>query len=272
MNRKIIGLILGIAAVLIVAAVSMGAISADNPNEVTVGNETFHIPDGFREVNSSEINGTLIKFFKNDSGAEISISVTKLPGRISNISLNNGDVRRTIAGIDGVYCEENHTFKFSHENNLIFVMAPDENMFEGIISNSTGNATANATNSTDNATTNATNSTNNATNATTNATEVTIVDETFHIPDGFRETNSSENNGTLTKDFENDTGAIIVINVFKAPGRVSNLPLTDGEVNKTIAGIEGNYNEQLHMFKYSHENNVIVIIAPDESLIESMIK
>ena len=133
MNRKIIGLILGIAAVLIVAALSMGAISADNPNEVTVGDETFHIPDGFRETNSSENNGTLTKHFKNDTGAVIVINVFKAPGRVSNLPLTDGEVSRTIAGIDGNYNEQLHMFKYSHENNVIVIIAPDEAMLESII-------------------------------------------------------------------------------------------------------------------------------------------
>lgn len=58
MNKKIIGLILGIAAVLFVAAFTMGAISADNPQEVKVGDMTFHLPDGYKEINSTDKDNT----------------------------------------------------------------------------------------------------------------------------------------------------------------------------------------------------------------------
>lgn len=133
MNRKIIGLILGITTVLFVAAVTMSAIAADNPQEVKIENETFHIPDGYKEANSSEMGGTIAKVFKNDKNDIIVINVGHLEGNVVSISPSNGEVEKEISGIKGNYNETGHMFTYLHDGKLISISGPDEKVIAEII-------------------------------------------------------------------------------------------------------------------------------------------
>ena len=132
MNKKIIGLILGIAAVLFVAAFTMGAISADNPQEVKVGDMTFHLPDGYKEVNSTEKDNTKAVTYSKDNKT-IFISVTTTEGKISSISLRDGEVEKEFARKKGGYNAEKHTFKYADGHHMIIIKAPEENMIADII-------------------------------------------------------------------------------------------------------------------------------------------
>ncbi len=131
MNRKIFGLILGIAAVLIVAAVAMGAVSA-NPTDAKIGNQTFHIPDGFKEVNRTNGTNETSVLFEKDKDTSIIISVAPKMNE-SDLVQVAGDVNKTISGKNGVYNEKLHYFSYNNEGNYIIVFAPDENMIADII-------------------------------------------------------------------------------------------------------------------------------------------
>lgn len=132
MNKKIIGLILGIAAVLFVAAFTMGTISADNPQEVKVGDMTFHLPDGYKEINSTDKDNTKAVTYSKDNKT-IFISVTTTEGKISSISLRDGEVEKEFAGKKGGYNPEKHTFKYADGHHMIIIKAPEENMIADII-------------------------------------------------------------------------------------------------------------------------------------------
>ena len=135
------GLILGIAAVLIVAALSMGAISADDSSEVTIFNETFHIPDGFREVNSVNTTTGVMKTYQNDSGASFTIAIYK-DLNLNMLNLTNRD-NRTIGEINGIhntqrnfyeiYNESVHAFRYQTESGMVTVVSPDESLIERVL-------------------------------------------------------------------------------------------------------------------------------------------
>ena len=135
------GLILGIAAVLIVAALSMGAISADDSSEVTIFNETFHIPDGFREVNSVNTTVSVTKTYENDNGESFTIAIFK-KSNVNRLNLTN-PVNKTIGGINGlyntqrnffeIYNESVHAFRYQTESGMVTVVSPDESLIERVL-------------------------------------------------------------------------------------------------------------------------------------------
>ena len=80
-----------------------------------------------------------------------------------------------------------------------------------------------------------------------------------------------------SKFFKNSTGAVISINVFKPSDQnivaITDIPLSDGEVNKTIGGISGNYNNATHSFRFIKDGKCVVSVsAPDDATIEAIIK
>ena len=118
---------------LFVATFTMGAISADNPQEVKVGDVTFHLPDGYKEVNSTEKDKTKTVRFSNDKGETIIISVTAVDGKISSLDLKDGEVQKEFAGKKGGYNAEKHFFKYADGKNLILINTPNEDMIADII-------------------------------------------------------------------------------------------------------------------------------------------
>ena len=94
----------------------------------------------------------------------------------------------------------------------------------------------------------------------------------FLAVDGYKEVNSSEMGGTIAKVFKNDKKDIIVINVGHVEGNVVSISPSNGEVEKEISGIKGNYNETGHMFTYLHDGKLISISGPDEKVIAEIIK
>ena len=134
MNKKIMGLTLGIVAVMLVAVFAIGAISASNPTEVSVGDQKFHIPDGYKETNSTDLNGTLVKTFTAGNGSVIVINVFKSPGKVSSLPAMGDEVNKTIAGISGLYDGKTHTFRYVKDSvYIICISSPDEATLETII-------------------------------------------------------------------------------------------------------------------------------------------
>ena len=145
MDKKIMGLLIGIVAVflvLVVAAVFMG----ENSTEVVIANQTFHIPDGFEESNLSEgmantMRNREFKFYKNGNNESFVIAVYHNE-TIHNLNLTN-PVNKTIGGINGVcttsnhfyeiYNETVHAFRYQHNNDFISVVSPDESLIEQVI-------------------------------------------------------------------------------------------------------------------------------------------
>lgn len=131
MNKKIFGLIIGIAAVLFVAAVAMGAVSA-KPTDVKIANQTFHIPDGYKEVNRTEDANQTNVLFEKDKNTTIIIGVAN-DNNFTNEKLFPGDVNKTIAGKNGVYNEKMKNFNYNQNGKFIAIFAPDEAVIEEII-------------------------------------------------------------------------------------------------------------------------------------------
>ena len=131
MDKKI-ALILGIAAVLIVAAAALGAVSA-KATDVNMLNDTFHIPDGFRQVNYTEDSGGDLAegYYMNDSNATIHIKVYSKAA--SNLNKNPGDAEKVIAGISGIYNENQHCFRFGTQRNIVNITVSDDALIEQII-------------------------------------------------------------------------------------------------------------------------------------------
>ena len=131
MNKKIFGLVLGIGVVFLVAAVALGAVSA-KPTDVKIGNETFHIPDGFKEVNRTENNKDIAVLFEQDKDTLIIIDVSPNE-EVDILGKIPGDVNKTIGGKKGIYNEKVHSFNYLDNGNHIAVIGPDENTIADII-------------------------------------------------------------------------------------------------------------------------------------------
>ena len=146
MDKKIMGLLIGIVAVflvLVVAAVFMG----ENSTDVIIGNQTFHIPNGFEESDlpggtPNTLRTRELRFFKNGNNESFVIAVYHNE-TIHNLNLSN-PVNKTIGGINGVYSTQKvfykiyknetiYTFRYQHNNDLISIASPDESLIEQVI-------------------------------------------------------------------------------------------------------------------------------------------
>lgn len=115
-----------------------------------------------------------------------------------------------------------------------------------------------------------------------------IQDLEFNIPEGYEENTSAQKLAEAATDIEDakysacqfiKDGKEIVISVFFTDdGDLENLTATeDGAVEKTIAGINGIYSENSYgdntpTFKYIKDGKIVVINAPDDDTIASVIK
>ena len=130
------GLILGTAVVLIVAALSMGAISADDSSEVSIFNETFHIPEGFNKTYSHNQSDLIEMKYSGDAGSFSIRVVNHNNSGQSHISHNSDELNRTIGNISGLYSYphgEGHQFRYAHGNNVIIIQSSNEALLEQII-------------------------------------------------------------------------------------------------------------------------------------------
>lgn len=136
MDKKIFGLILGIAAVLVVATAAMGTITAANFVDVEICNETFHIPSEFKEVNRTNGTNETNVLFEKDINTSIVIGVVpdqNLTDQNLTQSLTDGYVNKTISGVNGVYNDKLHDFSYIKDGKLITISAPDEKIIEEIL-------------------------------------------------------------------------------------------------------------------------------------------
>lgn len=113
------------------------------------------------------------------------------------------------------------------------------------------------------------------------AAEVTVGDQSFNLPDGFKENTTaakekmgSSGSKTYVKSFVNDEGKTVTINVIVAPEGTKKVSIDPqpGYVNKTINGVTGNYNGDVYRFEYLNGTTQILIAANGDSLIEGFIK
>ncbi len=110
------------------------------------------------------------------------------------------------------------------------------------------------------------------------ASEVNIDNVKFNIPDGFKENTAEsevikDSSGTTTiKCYENDAEDGIVINVISmSEGSIEEVDPEPGDVNKTINGIEGFYNNDTTEFKFTVDGKLICVSAHDESLLSQIL-
>ena len=136
MDKKTIGLIAGIAAVLIVLVGAVSATTTDNSSEVTIFNETFHIPEGFNKTYSHNQSDLIEMKYSGDAGS-ISIRVVNHnDSGQSHIHLNPDELNRTIGNISGFYSYphgEGHQFRYANGNNVIIIQSSNETLLEQII-------------------------------------------------------------------------------------------------------------------------------------------
>ena len=101
----------------------------------------------------------------------------------------------------------------------------------------------------------------------------TIEGMDFNMPDGYTEDTANEKT-----DFEKDNYACliftkgsdtIIINVNPFSG--GKLVASEGEVEKTVNGIDGIYKEADKSFSYTDGNYLITISVPEESVLEDVI-
>ena len=140
MDKKI-GIIIGIIAVVIVAVIGIAFISGGTT--ATVGNETFNIPNGFSEVNSTNKTNGVGKVFQNENNETILILIIPLSDQQLNMHPNNGEVNKTVNGISGLYSTQRFTsgvyagsyftFRYVHDHNGIRVLASDEGLIEQVV-------------------------------------------------------------------------------------------------------------------------------------------
>lgn len=140
MDKKI-GLIIGIVAVMVVAIAAVAAVPQTNSStanettgNVTIGNETFHIPDGFKEINSTNSHNYASKEFQKGKD---SITISVGPRDInSTILKQSGTVNRTISEIDGLYykfSDDTHFFGYKSGENLILIVSSDDSLIEQVL-------------------------------------------------------------------------------------------------------------------------------------------
>ena len=112
--------ILVIGLFLIIAASSIGLVCAATED---IGGYSFNIPDGFKEVNTSESHQNVFsvveKFFENDKGDTLNITVETCDDGVTITSLNPGPLfeNKTLEGHAGIYCAKSNVtnspaFKF----------------------------------------------------------------------------------------------------------------------------------------------------------------
>ena len=102
-----------------------------------------------------------------------------------------------------------------------------------------------------------------------NNTTVSIVNETFNIPDGFRETGSVENDNWTRKIYTNDDNKTITIDAELTDFTELQTPGLGSWENKTIGERNGIYNA--HTFKFKHGYYDITIRAPDDGILEQVV-
>ena len=133
-NKKIMTLILLIVAVMFVASVAMGAATASK--EVTIKDKKINIPDGFEEKKTKDLDeNTVSKTFENDKGEKLIVSVHKAPGKITKVTLDDGEVEKQINGVNGAFKESKTKFTYATEDQkyLITVRASDLKLIEDFV-------------------------------------------------------------------------------------------------------------------------------------------
>ncbi len=115
-----------------------------------------------------------------------------------------------------------------------------------------------------------------------------IQDLEFNIPEGYEENESAQKLAEDAADIEDakysacqfikDGKEIVITVFFTDAGDFENLTATEeGAVEKTIAGINGIYSENSYgdntpTFKYLKDGKIVMINAPDDDTIASVIK
>ena len=140
MDKKIMGLVGGIAAVFLVLVVA--AVLTTGGSQVTIVNETFNIPQGFSEVdpsNSSVVavyaRNTESKYFMNDANETIIIQVYQSSEVLNDVPVMPGEVNKTMGGINGLYKidDEDHVFRYPHGTHGITITAPSDELIEQVL-------------------------------------------------------------------------------------------------------------------------------------------
>ena len=109
----------------------------------------------------------------------------------------------------------------------------------------------------------------------------------FKIPDGYKENESAQKLAIAADDIPDAKASLtefvkdgqqIVVKVFFGDDKFTSISGTkDTDVNKTIAGIDGVYNNQSYSdgsveFKFLKDGKIVDVIAPDDATLESIIK
>jgi len=109
----------------------------------------------------------------------------------------------------------------------------------------------------------------------------------FKIPDGYKENESAQKLAMAADDIPGAKASLtefvkdgqqIVVKVFFGDDKFTSISGTkDTDVNKTIAGIDGVYNNQSYSdgfveFKFLKDGKIADVIAPDDATLESIIK
>ena len=126
--------------ILIVICVAITCLGVVSSAEITIGDEKFNLPDGFKEVpgdntteNTSDTN-IYIKFFENSKGDSIIIQVdAPKDGSKFILTKNPGDENKTINGIDGLYNKDIKVFTYEHNGKLITVSVTNENLLKDVL-------------------------------------------------------------------------------------------------------------------------------------------
>ena len=131
------GLVVGIAAVFLVLVVAaVLTTTTENYNEVTILNETFHIPEGYNETYSQNYSNLMERRYTGEDGSIYIRVVPHDDAGQNHIGKNPDETDRTIENITGVYSYPNgegHQFRYAHGNNVIIIQSSNETLLEQII-------------------------------------------------------------------------------------------------------------------------------------------
>ncbi len=151
---KKISAILGLLIIVSIIIGSLGVISAEDFEEITVDNISFNIPTEYLEYDISGENYTGNVEFEKGNGQMISIIVTNLSDKgiledkafeniLTNFNSSTDMEEKTIHGKNGYLANDvdlNNTdgstvtfFLYREENNAILIGAPNETVVDAII-------------------------------------------------------------------------------------------------------------------------------------------
>lgn len=127
-----------IFGIFIIFFILIGCISAINATqEKTIEGLTFNIPDGYMEDSSNSdydfTDDQYVCLFLRHGPDTIIININDFSG--GKLLKGDGEVEKTVNGIDGFYKPADKSFTYTEGNHIITISVPDESVLEDVIVN-----------------------------------------------------------------------------------------------------------------------------------------